>query len=231
MKIKTTLLLLLIAACLPLQAQTPAPTIQKHLKAIAKDQNSYLPKDKKEAYYNDAAVIKTLEPYLSDENEKVQKEAVGLTAKIGAAHTSADSRQRAVYQLLTAALTASSIVTERIAKGLRKFKPSDFGEESIAQLSAVIAADRPHRDMFIRLAGYLQLKEELLVMKSTYAADKKLRTPIGMALVRSDDAAKRDTLLAHLTARAESSAFKSASKPLGRFSKIYPHRRYGLRPP
>ena len=72
MKIKNIIQLIFLTAWLPLQAQSPASNIQKHLKSISKNQNSYLPKDKREAYYTDDTVIKDLESYLSNENEKVQ---------------------------------------------------------------------------------------------------------------------------------------------------------------
>ena len=214
MKIKNIIKLFLLTAWFPLQAQTPAPNIQKHLKSIAKNQNSYLPKDKTEAYYTDEAVIKDLESYLSDENEKVQQEAVSLTARIGSQHQVPESRERAVYQLLTTALSASSIVTEKIAKGLRKFKPADYGEEATEQLLAVIAANRPHQGMYIDLAGYLQLKDALTEMKSTYAENKSLRRNIGMALVRSGDEKKLENLMSKLADIEVNDEFAEGLVPL-----------------
>lgn len=190
------LFLLIVSAfsCFSLQAQSPAPTIKKHLRAIAKNERSYLSKETMLAYYNDSEVIKKLEKYTGSKKVKVQTEAIRLTARIGANHQDPDSRSRAVFQLLTTAETATASQVDKIIKGLQKFKATDFAAASKSQLKTLIEAKRPHLDGLVKLAGFLQMEDMLIALQEPYQGNKDLKRNISVALARSGDAGKINNL-------------------------------------
>lgn len=212
---KKTILLILLAYTGQLTlAQSPNATLKSHFKAIAKNQSSFLTKDQMTSLYTAKEVITTLEKYLKEEKKAVQGEAVRLLARVGSNHENTESRQKAVFLLLTKVPGASSILAEKIAKGLQKFKTEDFSEVAIEQLLTVIYDKPPHLGKFIELAGFLQLNEPLEEIKVQFKDDKNLRKSVGMALVRSGNEQKMESLMTTLKEQKINDDFIYGAVPL-----------------
>lgn len=193
--IKNILFVFLSIIWLNSYGQSSPSELKNHFKALSKAQKSYLPKAKIEAYYRDEVAVQTIAKYVTDKNPKVQQEAVRLMAKVGSHHQGLESRQRAVFELLTAAQTASDLMLEKIATGLEQFKVTDYEESAIAQLRLLIEKKPAHLKEYIKIAGFLQLKEDLTALKEPYKSDKDLHKNLSIALARSGDEQKMEVLL------------------------------------
>lgn len=197
-----------------LNAQSPATILKKHFKAIEKGQSVFIEKTELTAFYVDKEVIQVLDQYLSSEKETIQRQAIFLTAKIGANHENVESRQRAIFQLLTLAQTATASSVESIVKKMQQFSSEDFNQPSKDLVLAAVNNKHPHLGKWIELAGFLQLSEPLAALKTTYKDDKYLRKSVGMALVRSGDEQKLESLMTSINELEVNDDFIYGAVPL-----------------
>ncbi|MEM8906793.1 MAG: hypothetical protein AAGD05_03010 [Bacteroidota bacterium] len=169
--------------------------LQQHFETLQQGKTSVLSKSTTTAAAKDEQSIATLQPFLQATAPEVQREAVRLTAVIGAQHTAPTSRTQAVNQLLKTAEGTSTALLGQISRQLRQFNRADFDGQATQQLARLIRMERPHLSKLIELAGFLQMRDLLNEIRIHHQKDKYLRQSIGMALTRSGDEQKQENLL------------------------------------
>lgn len=198
LNMKSRLFILLFFCCTSLISFAQDNTIKVHLNKLAKNQSSVITKEDMVKLYKDGGVVSSIEPFLQSGTDKVRREAVRLCAKIGANHDAVSSRRLASNQLLDLALSPYAELDYQVAKGLRKFKYSDFDTKAKGKVETLVKREQSHQDKWIELAGFLQLEAVLKEIAPLYREDKKMNQKISLALTRCGDDQKIDNLMSNV---------------------------------
>lgn len=169
--------------------------VEQHFNLLQQGKSSFLTKEQIASYTNNAAIITDLSNYLKTDNPKLQREAIRLTARIGAMHQSAAVRQQAVINLLQATNTVAAALVEKIVRGVQQFSSDDFTEVARGELASIIRNKKPHLSEFIKVAGWLEMTDLLQEVLPKYGEDDNLRTAINLALARSGEEKKLTMLM------------------------------------
>lgn len=192
---KSYLLIILLLITTGLHAQKVLSDLSIHFDALSNGQSSFLSKEQIVELSQQEGVIEIIENACNSGKDKTEREAIRLAARIGANHSNDLTRQAAVSLLLNKVKNVSPKTVDKIVKGLQKFQVDDFDTKSQEQLITIIKTNPPHLQEWIKIAGWLQMKELLETLLPTYQEEENLRTAFYLALARSGNKEKLEQVM------------------------------------
>lgn len=95
--------------------------------------------------------------------------------------------------------TDDSIAVDQAIKDLQRIPFSDFNPEHKKAVSQLLKSDTKHLDRIIKLAGFLQLDDDLLTIDEAITKDKHMKQAWNLALVRAGNTKKTEVLLGNIS--------------------------------
>lgn len=134
-------------------------TVRKELYSPMPDKLLYNEKNSKE-------LLDLLNTYYTDTLAKVRLKAYYLAYKSTYKLTGQELRNKAVYNIVQGLKDPDSGNVGNAAGWLTNFKSEDFSDESKDSIRSILRQKVAHREKIIKLAGFLNLKDEIEYIKS-----------------------------------------------------------------
>jgi hypothetical protein len=176
-------------------AQSNKVLVKSYFKNLSKDKGAYFDKQTYQSLYKDKEIISLLTKYLKEDKDLYKRAAIKVMTKIGSNHVDTESRQRAVFQLISVIENAPVDLRREIASSLQNFLIEDFDEASKNKLVEILNFEHIGFGGLIEIAGFLKLTLPLYELRIKYKDEKDLRKYFGMALIRCGDEQLLETLM------------------------------------
>lgn len=152
------------------QAQSTLPLLDNYLQQLRTGTYQPAPQEIWQDRQNEGAILNALQKYQTDTLPEVRAKVYYLTQKVGLASHESAIRQKVVNMLLEGCRDADSGNSGIASSYLEVFSPADFDEPAKEQLRELIQQPAFHYYRILRLAGYVQLQDQIDIIQQKIAS-------------------------------------------------------------
>ncbi|MEO1049143.1 MAG: hypothetical protein AAFX87_00865 [Bacteroidota bacterium] len=171
---KTLYTILFMLTSIAVQAQDVSALLSEVMENVRL--NRYQQIDERPLYDTARAneVLDALAPFLSDSVASVRSKGYRIVKRVGLRVTDQAIRERVVNQLLDGCQDGSSGVVGISASALTSFRKADFNQSALEKVRRLLGNKTTHFDRIIKLAGYLEMTDQINTINGLLATDTLL---------------------------------------------------------
>jgi hypothetical protein len=147
---------------------------------------------------NEQFVLTGIKPWYNDTLKDIRYRALTITARMGLKSQEPAYRQEAVRLVVQAGNDKDVALAGSAINYLTHFNRRDFTKEACDSLVAQLKKQTPHFDILVRLAGFLDLKEQIPFLQNKLSGGKnstKIQWNINLALARMGSESNTKSIL------------------------------------
>ena len=181
-------------------AQSPVQYLTGYLAAVRNDNTQSVPTVIFADNQNEAVLIQTVIPYLSDSLDLIRRKAYYITKRIGEKSADQQVRQQTVALLTKGIGDNDRGISGYNSNALKGFDKADFSQSEREALGSFINPQTPYLDQVVKLAGYIgeESYRNGLVAIATSEVDFSIRWASRLARARMGDPASIDYIMRKL---------------------------------
>jgi hypothetical protein len=158
MKIIFTLFFI-FSACL-VMAQSSTRDLEQYMQQVRQAPYQAIPESILTDTRNEARLINTIVPFLTDSMDVVRGKAYYIIKRIGQKSSNQTVRQQAVHQLVIGVRDPNSGNSGNNSDALTGFSKGDFLPVDRDSIGRYLRPQTPHLEVILKLAGYLELNAQ-----------------------------------------------------------------------